>query len=140
MVILQKWEPVISQSFPSQIPSWIQLKGIPLHYWDREITKDIGEALGHFEEAELTPNTTRIRVLINGLNPLIQEIIIDFDKGVEAKVSLTYEKLKNYCTKSYRLTHEKAECSLLLIELLPIKESVFPVNQKEDKSQEKEKE
>lgn len=29
MVILQKWEPIISPDFPCQIPFWIQLKGIP---------------------------------------------------------------------------------------------------------------
>ncbi|KAL1208844.1 hypothetical protein V5N11_010522 [Cardamine amara subsp. amara] len=46
MVILQRWEPIISESFPNQIPFWIELKGIPLHYWKLRMVKDIGEELG----------------------------------------------------------------------------------------------
>jgi len=37
MVILQRWEPVIDASFPSQIPFWIELQGLPLHYWKPEM-------------------------------------------------------------------------------------------------------
>lgn len=33
MVILQRWKPVISESFPSLIPFWIRIKGLPLHFW-----------------------------------------------------------------------------------------------------------
>ena len=32
MVVLQKWEPIISPTFPSQIPIWIRLQGLPLHF------------------------------------------------------------------------------------------------------------
>lgn len=32
MVVIQRWEPIISASFPSQIPFWIRLHGLPLHY------------------------------------------------------------------------------------------------------------
>ncbi|CAA7053969.1 unnamed protein product [Microthlaspi erraticum] len=45
MLILQKWEPIISSTFPSQIPFWIQLKGIPLHYWKRELLSNIGREI-----------------------------------------------------------------------------------------------
>lgn len=40
MVIIQKWEQIISSDFPHQIPFSIQLKGIPLHYWKKK-TADI---------------------------------------------------------------------------------------------------
>ena len=32
MVILQKWEPTISNDFPSLIPFWIELQGLPKHF------------------------------------------------------------------------------------------------------------
>lgn len=103
MVIIQKWEPVISPSFQSHIPFSIQLKGIPLHYWNKKMSDNIEEALGNLEGSEITANTARIRVTINDVQPLIQETIIDFGKGDEAK---------NYCVKCYCLTHEEADCNL----------------------------
>lgn len=32
MLILQKWEPIISENFPSTISFWIRIHDIPLHY------------------------------------------------------------------------------------------------------------
>lgn len=45
MVILQIWEPIISPSFPSQIPFWIRLRRLPLHFWHEKIIYDIGQDL-----------------------------------------------------------------------------------------------
>ena len=42
MIIVQRWKPIISQSFPSQIPFWISLRGIPLHYWHEKVVRNIG--------------------------------------------------------------------------------------------------
>lgn len=75
------------------------------------MTTNIEEALGKLEDSEVTQNTAKIRVTINGLQPLIQEIIINFRKGDEAKVTLVYEKLKNFCNKCYYLTYEEEDCS-----------------------------
>lgn len=69
MVILQRWEPIISPSFPSLIPFWIMIKGLPLHYWHDNMVVRVGQELGTLENHELTRTTARVRVLIDGLKP-----------------------------------------------------------------------
>ncbi|KAL0733189.1 hypothetical protein Bca4012_009399 [Brassica carinata] len=110
MLIVQRWEPIISSSFPSQIPFWVKLKGLPLHYWDPDMLKNIGRELGRFDDLELSPTAARIRVTINGLKPLIKETIIEFASGDETMVSLEYDKLMNHCHFCNSLTHEERYC------------------------------
>lgn len=47
MVIIQRWEPIISASFPNKIPFWIHLEGLPLHYWKEEMICNIGRDSGN---------------------------------------------------------------------------------------------
>lgn len=54
MVILQRWEPTTSPTFPSLIPFWIQIQGILVHLWTEGTIRSLGEDIGHFEEAEVT--------------------------------------------------------------------------------------
>ena len=110
MVIIQQWEPIISPNYPSQIPLWIELKSLPLHYWRKEMIYKIGGELGHLDDYEVTPLVARIRVTIDGLKPLIKETIVEFDSGEETIVSLEYEKLANHCQLCYSLHHEEHQC------------------------------
>ncbi|CAA7049075.1 unnamed protein product [Microthlaspi erraticum] len=61
MVILEKWEPIISPAFPSQIPLWISLRGLPLHYWKRELLYSIGDKIGNLKSFELTSSSAKIK-------------------------------------------------------------------------------
>ncbi|CAN6975240.1 unnamed protein product, partial [Brassica rapa subsp. trilocularis] len=45
MILLQRWEPIVSDSFPSTIAFWIRIHGIPLHYWTKEALQAIGSEL-----------------------------------------------------------------------------------------------
>lgn len=110
MLILQRWEPMIAPAFPSQIPFWIQLKSLPLHYWKEEMGIYIGRAIGTYEEQILTRTTPKVRVMIKGLQLLITETIIGFSRGEECLVSLEYDKLEKHCSKCKRLTHEVKDC------------------------------
>lgn len=110
MVILQKWEPIIAPSFPSLIPFWIELQGLPKHFWKPEMLQTIGEELGEVLDKEITSSSVKIKVLLDGLQPLIKETIVDFPDGNEAVVYLDYQNLKNHCQHCQRLTHEKKSC------------------------------
>lgn len=101
MVILQRWEPVISASFPSKIPFWIELQGLPKHFWKPTLINTIGDVLGEVLDHEITLSVAKMRVLIDGLKPLIKETIVDFPDGSEVLVTLEYKNLKNHC---YHLT------------------------------------
>lgn len=110
MVILQRWEPVISDFFPSTIPFWVRIKGLSLHFWHEKMVCSIGKELGLVDKHELTKTSARVRVLVNGLKPLIKETIREFDSGEESKITLEYERLENHCTICLRLSHKKEHC------------------------------
>ncbi|RID76433.1 hypothetical protein BRARA_B03403, partial [Brassica rapa] len=110
MVILQRWEPTISPSFPSLIPFWIKVQGIPLHLWEEGTIKSIGKDIGIFETSEITPTSVRMRVQINGRLPLITSSVIEYSTGEEVTATLIYEKLEKHCSKCFRLDHEIKDC------------------------------
>lgn len=110
MVILQRWKPAISNTFPSLIPFWIRIKGLPLHYWYDDMVCRVGQDLGTLVNHELTKSTARVRVLIDGLKPLIKEAMVDFDSGEEALITLEYEKLEMHCSLCYSLLHHRRQC------------------------------
>ncbi|CAA7055144.1 unnamed protein product [Microthlaspi erraticum] len=110
MLIIQRWEPIISPTFPAFIPFWIELKGIPLHYWQKDLLYSIGEELGGMIKHELTSTTAKIKVHINGLQPLVKETVIEYESGEESIVTLEYENLENHCRICHRLTHDTYNC------------------------------
>lgn len=116
MVIIQRWEPIISASFPSQIPFWIRIKGLPLHFWIDEMVCNIGKDLGTLLGHELTKSTARVKVLLDGLKPLVKEAIVEYDSGEESIISLEYEKLENHCSKCGSLSHLREDCPAYLRE------------------------
>lgn len=71
MIILEQWEPTTSPSFPSKIPFWIQVLGVPVHLWNEAILESIGHDIGWFDRGEITATKSRLRAEVNGLLPLI---------------------------------------------------------------------
>lgn len=110
MIILQQWEPIISPTFPSQIPFWISLKGIPLHFWDDKILRDIGQEFGHLESYILTKTSARVQIMMDGLKPIPQDTVLEFSGGAECIITLEYEKLENFCTYCLKLSHLAQDC------------------------------
>lgn len=122
MVIIQKWEPIISDTFPSMIPFWIELQGLPKHYWQPKMLEAIGDDLGEIMDMEITSSSVKLRILLNGLNPLLKETVVEFSDGQEALVSLEYKNLKNHCLHCQRITHDQKTCP----GLLPVAEDKTP--------------
>lgn len=110
MVILQRWKPIISETFPSLIPFWIRIRGLPLHFWQDDFICNIGKELGTLEKHELTKTSARVRVLVDGLKPLIKENIIEYESGEESKITFEYENLENHCTRCLLLSHKSEHC------------------------------
>lgn len=42
MLILQRWEPIVADSFPALIPFWIRIHGLPPHHWSSQTIRTIG--------------------------------------------------------------------------------------------------
>lgn len=110
MIILQRWEPTISPSFPSLIPFWIKVQGVPLHLWTEATIKSIGEDIGMFESLEITSLAIRMRVHVNGRLPLIKSSVIEYDNGDEVIATLVYERLEKHYSQCNRLDHELKDC------------------------------
>jgi len=108
--ILQRWEPTVSPNFPSLIPFWVNVQGLPVHLWTEPIIRVIGEDIGLYEKADITPLTARMRVHIDGLLPLIKTSVVDFPNGDSVTTTLLYERLDKHCSKYLRLDHELKEC------------------------------
>lgn len=110
MVILQRWEPTTSPHFPSLIPFWIKVQGIPIHLWTEDTIKRLGEDIGVYEEADITSLTVRMRVYINGRLPLIKQSIIEYKGGNEVTAHFVYERLEKHCSCCNRLDHDIHDC------------------------------
>lgn len=110
MIILQRWELTVSPTFPSLIPFWIKVQGLPVHLWTEATIKAIGKDIGRFEKAEITKLSARMRVHVDGLLPLIKSLVVEFPNGDEVTTTLVYDRLDKHCTKCLRLDHELKEC------------------------------
>lgn len=110
MLIVERWNPTTAPDFPSLIPFWIKVQGLPVHLWTEATIKCIGEDLGIFEEAEINSLSARMRVQVNGRLPLLMSSIVEFPNGDEVTATLVYEGLEKHCTYCKRLDHEAREC------------------------------
>lgn len=108
MLILQRWEPVISDYFPALIPFWITIHGFPLHYWTQPALETIGNELGPVDGYDVDKG--RIRVQINGLKPLEMKLDISMPSGEIKQVELECESLHKHCFICHALSHDKDDC------------------------------
>lgn len=109
MIILQRWESIISPSFPSQIPLRISFKDSLLYYRHEKVVRNIGMELGELDDYHVSRLSARVRVLLDGLNPLIMETVLEYDFGEECAILLEYEKLENYCKCCFRLSQLRSQ-------------------------------
>lgn len=112
MIILQRWEPIVSDAFPNQIPFWVNIHGIPLHYWNEQTIDAIGPVLGHIEIKEASK--ARLRVSVNGLEPLIMKMDLQLPSGEVVEIEMEYEYLQKHCFYCKALSHEEDACQLRL--------------------------
>lgn len=110
MLILQKWEPIVSASFPFRITFWVNIIGIPVHHCTDITLTTIGKALGHLSGKDV--DQARVRVDINGLQPLEMNMEISLPSGDLIVVDFVYEKLEKHCFTCFSLSHEKRHCPL----------------------------
>lgn len=108
MILLQRWEPVVSNSFPRKIAFWIRIHGLPLHYWTIATLEAIGKELGPILDKDVDHG--RIRILMDGLKNLEMRLPIQLPSEEILEVDLEYEKLEKHCFICFSLCHEKENC------------------------------
>lgn len=105
MLILQRWEPNDSPSFPATIPFWIRIHKLPFIQWTNQTVRTIGKELGPVLDQDAA--NARVRVAINGLTPLEMKLPIRLPHGEIMWVEFEYEKLEKHCFICLSLSHEK---------------------------------
>ncbi|KAG2299375.1 hypothetical protein Bca52824_035847 [Brassica carinata] len=115
MLALGRWQPRMPKNFPSEIPFWIQVVGVPTEFWSSDTFQSIGDAIGETTDVDL--DAGKIRVVIDGNKELCFETTVDFKggefyEGEEVPVTLKFEKLFGYCLTCFSLLHDVDHCPL----------------------------
>ena len=103
------------RDFPSEIPFWIKIEGVPTEFWSTPTFQSIGDAIGETTDVDL--DYGKMRVIIDGRKELCFETTVDFKGGEyyeeeEALVTLQFEKLCGHCSLCLSLCHDLGNCTL----------------------------
>ncbi|KAF3558929.1 hypothetical protein F2Q69_00012167 [Brassica cretica] len=114
MFVLVRWEPVIDENYPTMIPFWIQLHGIPLHLCTEHNLKAIGDRLGKLENVDTTDG--KIQVGIDSSKPLLFSRKLQKRNKEDITIKLHYEKLFKHCSTCGLMSHENQDCPMKAVE------------------------
>lgn len=92
------------RDFPSEIPFWIKVLGVPLEFWDAATFQSIGDVLGETVEVDL--DYGKINVVVDSRKELCFDTTVDFvggefHGGDETFISLKYEKLLGIAGRAF---------------------------------------
>lgn len=102
MSAIECWVPTIRDDFPSTIPFWVKIKGLPIHCCYEDGVKEIGKKLGELVASEVTPQP-RVQVVLECELPLVFERDLEFENGDIITVNFIYDKLDRYCKRCLRI-------------------------------------
>ncbi|XP_024006592.1 uncharacterized protein LOC112083094 [Eutrema salsugineum] len=117
MLVTRHWYPNISEAEMKIITFWVQIRGIPAQFLNREMVDFIGDKLGQVvdsdfnEDANLT-DCVWVQINWNIGNPLKFQKTFQFALGENTVIRFHNERLRNFCVTCGLLTHEKKECPL----------------------------
>ncbi|VVB11274.1 unnamed protein product [Arabis nemorensis] len=86
---------------------WIKICGLPLHYSSDRAISTIGEELGFIKGRDIDQD--RVRVQINGLEPLVMNMEIMLPNDEVTTVEFEYEKLGKHCFSCFSLSHDEKD-------------------------------
>ncbi|KAF3547232.1 hypothetical protein DY000_02009206 [Brassica cretica] len=127
MLLMQRWEPTVSEHFPSNISFNVRVHGIPLHYWSEGTVKTIDKELGNCVVKDA--KEAKIWVEVNGLQPLIMKMEIELPTEDVTEVEFEYIKIEKYCFTCFSLFHEESDCPQRPQNALPPKERKLGITQ-----------
>ncbi|KAL0015301.1 hypothetical protein SO802_002370 [Lithocarpus litseifolius] len=110
---IKPWEPEFSASAadPSQVAVWIRLPGLPIEFYELEVLKKIGSAIGpvlridSHTAANARGRYARMCVQVRIDKPLITTVLIG-----KFTQKVMYEGLQSLCFACGRVGHKKESC------------------------------
>ncbi|KAL0889994.1 hypothetical protein Bca101_013977 [Brassica carinata] len=128
MLLLQRWEPSVSEHFPSTIAFWVRFHGIPLHLWSDKTFDTIGEQWGKITDR--AASDAKIRVEFNGLQPLEMTVDVQLPTDEVIEVEVEYIKIEKHCFTCFSLFHEESDCPKRSRHAPPPKERKLGITQR----------
>ena len=116
MLVLQRWSPLMDMDLLNFIPFWIQVRGIPFQYMNREVIVNIAREMGQYiqmdynEEVGGRQEFVRIRLNWNVANPVRFQRHFQFSPGVNTLLRFKFERLRGFCEECGMLTHDTGAC------------------------------
>ncbi|KAL0650187.1 hypothetical protein Bca4012_092878 [Brassica carinata] len=101
----------VLKSFPNTIPFWINVTGVPVHFWNDQTFIAISKPLGTW--TSLDSKRARIQVSVNIDMPLQFERRIEFPNGDIGRIFFAYEGLYRYCFTCHMILHDENACPQL---------------------------
>ncbi|KAL0847009.1 hypothetical protein Bca101_020255 [Brassica carinata] len=105
---LERWEPFTRDDFPNTIPFWVQVTGVPVHFWNDGTFTEIAKALG--TKLAIDTKSARIQISVNIDMPLQFEGTVGFPNGDTGKVTFLYVGLHRYCFTCKMISHDENSC------------------------------
>lgn len=127
MILLQRWEPTVTDLFPTNISFNVRIHGIPLQYWSEGTILTIGSELRKCIVRDI--KEAKIWVEINGLQPLIMRMEIECPTEDVTEVEFEYIKIEKHCFTCFSLFHEENDCPHRPHNALPPKDRVLGITQ-----------
>lgn len=116
MLALQRWTPMMDMNMLNFIPLWLQIRGIPLQYMNREVIVHLARAMGQYiqmdynEELRGRLEFVRVRLNWNVNEPLRFQRNFQFTLGVNTLLHIQYERLRGFCETCGLITHDTGRC------------------------------
>ncbi|XP_013645882.2 uncharacterized protein LOC106350558 [Brassica napus] len=116
MLVLQRWTPLMDMEMLNYIPFWIQIRGIPLQFMNRDVIVHIARTLGDYIQMDYSEENgglmeyVRVRINWNVNQPLKFMRNFQFSPGVNTLLRLQYERLRGFCEECGLITHDSGAC------------------------------
>ncbi|XP_013645844.2 uncharacterized protein LOC106350516 [Brassica napus] len=116
MLVLQRWTPLMDLEMLNFIPFWIQIRGIPLQFMNREVIVHIAREMGQYIQMEYNEELggrlefVRVRLNWNVSHPLKFQRNFQFTPGVNTLLKFQYERLRGFCEVCGMITHDTGAC------------------------------
>lgn len=130
-MFVAKWEPGLKPSMPelTQVPVWLEFKGVPLQFFNEEGLEHVAGALGH--PLYLHPSTAdlsnvevaKVFTIINPSIPLPEMMNVQFESGETHRVEVLCPWLPPTCSHCNEIGHSIRRCPTAPITCPPCKSS-----------------
>ncbi|RID40304.1 hypothetical protein BRARA_J00361 [Brassica rapa] len=116
MLVLQRWTPLMDMETLNFIPFWVQIRGIPLQFMNREVILYIARIMGQYIQMEYNEESggrlefVRVRLNWNVNQPLQFQRNFQFILGENTLLRFQYERLRGVCEACGLLTHDTGAC------------------------------